>query len=309
MNRTARWTTLLATAAIVALPASGFAQDPPVQSQQAATPQSPAAAAMQTASADAAKAHLTAARNTLSQITQLPAAAQLQGESRSQVAQLINNFNELITTQADWKAAYAKVEANLTALLAQPEEAARPSGTAGAVGTSGSTKTGIDATIRAKLVELRSQLDQFEKAAGAPAADAAATAATATPPAATSTTSTTTTTSTTATEPPVAAAAPPATPAPTTADAPPSVPPSNESVTVNPQDLIRHIEAIEVILSAHAAAQNRAQTAAGGAMTSQSTPSGSTKTTITSSDIMLNQTQVNELRQHLSDLRKLLDKK
>ena len=171
---TARWTTLLAAAAIVALPAAGFAQDPAgqaaaAQGQQTSTPQSSTAMPAQNPAADAAKTHLTAARNTLSQITQLPAAAQLQGETRSQVAQLINNFNELITTQTDWKAAYQKVTANLTTLLATPDEANRPTGTAGAVGTSGTTAKGIDPSIRAKLVELKAQLDQFEKVAAAPA--------------------------------------------------------------------------------------------------------------------------------------------
>ena len=118
-------------------------------------------------------AHLTAARNTLSQLTQLPAAVQLQGETRAQVAQLINNFNELITTQADWKASYARVEGNLNALLGtSAEEPARPRGTPGAVGTSGS-KASLDPAIRAKLMELRTQLDQFEKAASAPSAEPA----------------------------------------------------------------------------------------------------------------------------------------
>jgi hypothetical protein len=298
--------TLLAATAIVALPASGFAQAPPAQ--QPATPQSPAASAAQTATADAAKAHLTAARNTLSQLTQLPGAAQLQGETRGQVAQLINNFNELITTQTNWKAAYAKVNANLSALLDSPDDANRPTGTAGAVGTSG-TK-GLDPAIRAKLVELRAQLDQFEKAAGTSATDAAAAAATATPPPATSTTSSTTTTSTTTSAPPTEAAAPPTTPPTTPPDAPPSVPPgASDPVIASQQDLLRHVEAIEVILSAHAAAQNSAQTAAGGAMTQKSTPSGSTKTTITSSDVLLTPAQLDELRGHLSELRRLIEKK
>ena len=60
---------------------------------------------------------LTAARDSLSQLTQLPAATQLDGEARAQVAQLISNFNELITTQVQWRASYAKVAANLDALI------------------------------------------------------------------------------------------------------------------------------------------------------------------------------------------------
>jgi hypothetical protein len=316
---TARLTIGLAAAAIVALPASGFAQDPPAQpptSQQQPPPSAPAQAPQQSASEDAARAHLTAARNTLSQLTQLPAATQLQGETRAQVAQLINNFNELITTPADWKASYAKVEGNLNALLgAGAEEPARPAGTPGAVGTSG-TKPSLDPAIRAKLMEMRTQLDQFEKAAGAPSAEpaappaaATATAPAATPPAATppaatpptaapsSTTTTTTTTSRTTTPTPPAPADPPA------------EPPSTEPVTISPQEMIQHIEAIEVILSAHAAAQNAAQSAAGGAVTTSPTPSGSTRTTVTSGDVRLTPEQLTQVKAHLAEMRRLLQKK
>jgi hypothetical protein len=153
--------------------------------------------------AEGARRALTAARDTLSQMTQLPAAGQLTGEARNQVAQLITNFNELITTQVQWRASYAKVAANLDALLGQDTtdaEAAAPaaaasttagatpgaagtsgsvtpnpeagaagasmSGTAGAVGTSGTTKIQVDPTIKAKLMELRKNLSDFEKASG-----------------------------------------------------------------------------------------------------------------------------------------------
>src|SRR5439155_271781 len=79
----------------------------------AAAPTSPSAAAAAPPAADAAvdqeaaRRHMTEARNTLSQLTQLPAAAQLAGEARAQVSQLIANFNELITAQSDWRANYA----------------------------------------------------------------------------------------------------------------------------------------------------------------------------------------------------------
>ncbi len=119
---------------------------------------------------EAARRHLTEARNSLSQMTQLPAAAQLTGDARTQVSQLITNFNELIAVQGDWRPVYAKVSANLTALIG-PEPAAAdpsvPSPTAGAVGTSGSGMN-LDPTIRAKLVEIRKQLADFERAAGEP---------------------------------------------------------------------------------------------------------------------------------------------
>jgi hypothetical protein len=119
----------------------------------------------------------------------------LSGPARTQVAQLISNFNELITTQVQWRASYQKVAASLDALLgpdsteASAAPAATPgaagtagttppaepgaagataaSPTAGAVGTSGSAAaTQIDPTIKAKLLELKKNLGDFEKAAG-----------------------------------------------------------------------------------------------------------------------------------------------
>ena len=60
---------------------------------------------------------MTAARDSLGEVTKLPAAQQLSGEMRTQLTQLIANFNDLITTNTEWKASYAKVDANLTALI------------------------------------------------------------------------------------------------------------------------------------------------------------------------------------------------
>ena len=232
---TARWTTMtLAAAALMTLPGASFAQQtppdqPPVQTQpqpQSQPPAQPAAppAGQQSPQAgssaqEAAKVHLTAARNSLSQLTQLPAAAQLQGEARAQISQLITNFNELITTQTDWKTSYAKVQANLAALLAPAAPAPAPTGTAGAVGTSGATD--IDPAVRAKLMEFRNHLERFEDVAMAtePASPAAATTAapaTATPPAA----------------------------------AQPTTPPDPEPASAaEPQELLNHVDAIEAILA------------------------------------------------------------
>jgi hypothetical protein len=112
---------------------------------------------------------LTAARDTLSQMTQLPAAQQLTGEARTQVSQLIANFNELITTNTDWKASYAKVQADLTSLIGAQtadESPAATTGTAGAVGTSGTAAGSLDPAVKAKLQEFRTHLNAFEKAAG-----------------------------------------------------------------------------------------------------------------------------------------------
>ena len=91
------------------------------------------------------------------------------------MGQLIANFNELITAQANWRASYAKVAANLTALLgsdsgdaaaAAPAAATPPTATAGAIGTAGATKVELDPAIRERLVELRKNLAAFEKASG-----------------------------------------------------------------------------------------------------------------------------------------------
>jgi hypothetical protein len=137
-----------------------------------------AAAAQPQVDAEAARRALMAARDNLSQLTQLPAAAQLAGEPRTQVTQLISNFNELITTQSNWRTSYDKVAANLTALIgpdtgsadttaAAPAPAApAPTATPGAVGTAGATTSEIDPAIRAKLVELRRNLVEFQKASG-----------------------------------------------------------------------------------------------------------------------------------------------
>jgi hypothetical protein len=164
---------------------------PPAGAPPPAGAQPPAGAAPQPAAAsaqgdpEAARSHLTAARETLNQLTKLPAAAQLTGEARNQVAQLITNFNELITSQSQWRASYAKVAANLNALIgpdassqsaaaapaaapeATPPAGATPPATAtpGAVGTSGAANVDLDPAIREKLVELRRNLKEFEKAA------------------------------------------------------------------------------------------------------------------------------------------------
>jgi hypothetical protein len=240
------------------------------------------------------------ARNALSELTQLPAASQLTGEARTQVQQLISNFNELITTNVNWRASYAKVEGTLGMLLA-PEPPPAASGTAGAVGTSGTTPA-IDPAVRAKLVQFREHLKQFEAIAGATPAPAAAPAAAAsepptaappsTPPATASTTSTSTTTTTTTSAPPE-----------------PRPDPEPAAEPVSAEDILLHIEAIEVILGAQATAQSAATAAAGGAVTTSPTASGSTKTTITNADVTLNPSQLDQIKAHLADIRRAVEKK
>jgi len=166
---------------------SSPAQSSPAQSSpQSTTPPSTAAgeaaqnpAAAQSpqpqVDAEAAHRHLVAARDALSQMTQLPAAAQLSGDARTQVSQLITNFNELINAQTNWRESYQKVAANMNTLIGPDNSDAEAKGGApttqtgatpapGAVGTTGTTT--IDPTLRAKLVEVRTHLTEFEKASG-----------------------------------------------------------------------------------------------------------------------------------------------
>lgn len=193
---TTRWTTAVAAAALIALPIAAAAQSTPPQTTpqqpqtqpapmqpaptpQTTSPQPPASQPPASGQVDAAaaKQHLSEARDSLSQLTSLPEASKLQGDARTQVSQLISNFNELITTQSNWRAAYSKVDANLTTLLGPDNAPAASgtaagsstagSGTAGAVGTSGSAAAiSIDPAIRAKLADVRTHLKQFEQAAG-----------------------------------------------------------------------------------------------------------------------------------------------
>ena len=189
-----------APAPAAAAPAPAAATPAQTAAAPAQTTAAPAAAATTAApsqvDADAARRHLMAAQVTLSQLTKLPAAAQLTGESRTQVTQLISNFNELGTAQNNWRASYVKVAANLTALLgpdsgdagttavapttatgttgtaAAPATAAAPTTATGttatpaAVGTAGTATVELDPAIRAKLVELRGNLAEFQKASG-----------------------------------------------------------------------------------------------------------------------------------------------
>jgi hypothetical protein len=189
-----------ATAAAAPATASAAGETPSPTQTQPSTPAestaaqaTPQAAAAPKIDAEAAHRELLAARDALNQLTQLPAAAQLSGDSRTQVQQLITNFNELITNTTDWRPSYAKVEGSLNAILgpdatasaaemnpaaatpatpatpanpATPASPANPSATAtpGAVGTSGTNQ--LDPAIRAKLMEMRTHLSEFQKASG-----------------------------------------------------------------------------------------------------------------------------------------------
>jgi hypothetical protein len=231
-------------AALLIVPAAGAAQTPPSQppatpppaTQPPTTTQPPQQATPpQQAQPDeqAARRHLTDARNTLSALTQLPEASQLTDEARTQVSQLISNFNELITVQNDWRASYAKVTANLNALIGPDVGTPDPSGTTGAVGTSGTAGIeNLDPAIRTKLVELRSHLKQFERAAGG---GGAATAGTQPDPAMTNPTA-----------PP--ATTPPAGTPPTQGTTPPAMQGTTGTAQAGNAEVARHIAAIEALL-------------------------------------------------------------
>jgi hypothetical protein len=320
---TARWTIALAAATIFAMPASGLAQQTPPPSQPpsasqpatapAQTPQPPAPES--SASSDVAKTHLTNARNALSQITQLPAAAQLQGDARAQVSQLINNFNELITTQSDWKSSYAKVESNLNALLApQPQPAPQAAPNAAAAPAAGAE---IDPSIRAKLVEFKGHLAKFEQAAGVATTEAQPAAPAQTPPDPTTPTQT---------APPTQANPPANQPTsqtpPTTETPPPTQPPTDptpaaarpdpepdQPPAADPQEILAHIDAIEAILSGQATAQSAPRATAGGAAGTAVGTTGTTRAPATPGDVMLTRAQLEDLHTHLAELRRLLERK
>jgi hypothetical protein len=142
-----------------------------------------------------------AAREALAELTKLPAASQLQGEQRQQVAQLISDFNSFATATTDWRPKYDTIDRELDQILGVDASAgtsgsasgsaagAGVSGSAGAstgttadaaasgstantasgaVGTSGAAAGSLDPTIIAKLREVRTHLDGFEEASGDP---------------------------------------------------------------------------------------------------------------------------------------------
>src|SRR4029453_9308811 len=115
-----------------------------------------------------------AARQSLAELTKLPAAQQLQGEQRTTVANFISDFNAFATAQNDWRSKYQVVEESLSRLLSEASSGASPTATATsptatatspATAPSSSTGTnaapasaGLDPTIVAKLQEVRTHL-------------------------------------------------------------------------------------------------------------------------------------------------------
>ena len=333
---TAKTTLAVAVAALLAVPAASGAQQPPAaaqsqqqQQQPPAGEPSPSPSTQQSspstqADTEAVRKHLTAARDTLSQLTQLPAAAQLAGDARTQVSQLITNFNELITTNTEWRGSFSKVQANLNALVGdqRADESPTPApGAAGAVGTSGTTA--LDPAIRAKLVEFRTHLTQFEKAASGASASPSAEPAAAPAAQAPAAQQPSEPAAQPPSEPPAAAAAQPspaapaqsaaASPAPTSTAGSSNTPTAtagtsgvtrgeeqaakaaagaSQQASQQHAEAMRHIEAIEAILNGTSAAGTSGSTAKGGAKPEAPTT--------------LDRAQIEQIRTHLAELRRSL---
>ena len=317
MKRLTRWTIALGATAALTAPAAALAQQTPpstatptqsspaqpTPAEPSTTPASPSQPSAEQTDTAAVKRHLTAARDTLSQLTQLPAAAQLSGDARTNVSQLITSFNELITTNSEWRASYAKVTASLNTLIGDQrtdESPATPAtGTPGAVGTSGSTA--IDPAIRAKLVEFKAHLAEFEKAASgsAPSSTSAPAPSTSPTPAATATTGSAaseerpagTSGRSVGEERPAASNTSAAEPAAQAHQQHKSAATGSQQEQAGHADAIRHLEAIETILNGAAPS------------------AGSERPTATSGSSAgnLDRDQVAQIRSHLTELRRLLN--
>jgi hypothetical protein len=136
----------------------------------------------------AAREHLSQARQALADLTKLPAATQLQGDQRTQVANFIQSFNAFATATTDWRSKFQAVEQQLDQILATADASNTSSGTAGTAGSSATTApssdantsgatgasgtaasaAGYDPTIIAKLREVKTHLDAFQEASGDP---------------------------------------------------------------------------------------------------------------------------------------------
>ncbi|HXH06620.1 MAG TPA: hypothetical protein VNI83_08515 [Vicinamibacterales bacterium] len=141
-------------AVLLVVPGAAAAQPP------TGTPP-PATAQPARPDAEAARRELAAARQALANLTALPQAAQLQGDARTLVSQVIDRFNALLTAETGWRQRYDEVERTLDALLgpgASPDAPPSPPPVA------------LDAAIRHKLIEFRTRLRAFAQAMGAPPA-------------------------------------------------------------------------------------------------------------------------------------------
>jgi hypothetical protein len=243
------------------------------------------------ADAAAARQHLTEARQSLADMTALPQAQQLQGEARTQVSQLISQFNQLITTEGNWKASYDQVNATLTTLLSSAPSSASSSTTSGAVGTTGSASASgtvtIDPAIRGKLEEFRTHLQAFFAAAGGDAAGSASSTGSASSPSSSSSSMSSTGSSS------MSSAG------------------STSAPSAASDEIESHIAAIEQILNQAGAASSASSSSTGSTSSTSSATgtSGSTNPAAASgSSVTLTPQQIEQIRTHLQQLRSSIKK-
>lgn len=160
----------LACALFLALPAAARMPAERPQTGQTQTGQTQTGqTAQQEEARQVALAHLNQARDHLAEMTKLPAATKLQGQARTEVNELIKNFNTLITTQGPgWQPHYEAVQRNLNTLLGKNPPKPGATGTTGTTGTTGAGQLELDPELRSKLEAMQQSLDRFADAAGAP---------------------------------------------------------------------------------------------------------------------------------------------
>lgn len=239
--------------------------------------------------------HLLAARDTLASLTQMPQAAGITGDARVQVSQLITRFNELIATNAAWREPLDDVKRRLNTLLTVDD---RETPREAATGTSGTVV--LDPDVRAKLVEFRSHLETFERSAGGQATgpgqqEASSSITEATPgELATRASETDPTAASGSTSTGAAAAQMPGAPAGTVVGQPVPADAISDAAEAG-----RHIDAIEAIL-------RRARGAHAGVT---GTSGSTTEEQMTAGRSELEPSEIEAIRTHLNELRRLLDRR
>lgn len=241
------------------------------------------------------RSHLLAARDSLASLTQMPQAAGITGDARVQVSQLITRFNELIATNAAWREPLDDVKRRLNTLLTVDD---RDTPREAATGTSGTVV--LDPDVRAKLTEFRSHLEAFERSAGGQATrpgqqEASSSITEATPgELATRASETDPTAASGSTSTGAAAAQMPGAPAGTVGGQPVQADAISDAAEAG-----RHIDAIEAIL-------RRARGAHAGVT---GTSGSTTEEQMTAGRSELEPSEIEAIRTHLNELRRLLDRR
>jgi hypothetical protein len=116
-----------------------------------------------------ARQALAAARQSLAEMTKLPAVTSLQGEQRTQLANFISDFNSFATATTDWRSKYEVVDQSLDKLLGQGDSGSASGAAASSAATpQGGGAANLDPSITQKLQEVRTHLNEFEQASGDP---------------------------------------------------------------------------------------------------------------------------------------------